>query len=85
MTGQHALPHNEAIQPARLRVGRDTICEKACPRCRGDVLEFPLPRDHERAMCITCGWRRYETTDEVDAQVRAHLGRPNIGEAYHRR
>ena len=59
------------------------IAFRGCPRCGGDVLQF-LPSDNERAICINCGWRQPEITEEVRAQVEAHLGKQNIEDSYRR-
>ena len=59
------------------------IVYKACPRCRGDVLEH-YPGVSDRALCINCGWRQPEIPTDVIDQVEAHLGRQHIEDAYRR-
>ncbi len=52
---------------------------RACPRCNGDVLEY-FPADSERALCINCGWRALD----VSEQVKAHKGMRHIEDGYKR-
>ncbi|MCX8213737.1 MAG: hypothetical protein OTJ97_04410 [SAR202 cluster bacterium] len=56
---------------------------RACPRSNGDVLEY-FPADHERALCINCGWRAPEVPEDVSKQVKAHKGMRHIEDAYKR-
>jgi len=56
---------------------------RACARCNGDVLEY-FSADHERALCINCGWRAPEVPEDVSKQVKAHKGMRHIEDAYTR-
>ena len=46
----------------------------ACPRCKGPVFDS-VETNEDSPLCIMCGWRQPGRTPEIEAEVRACLGK----------
>lgn len=57
------------------------IALNACPKCKGTIYQYDQPTE-DGPMCLNCGWRQNDIPQDVELEVRSHLGKPFMEDRY---